>query len=218
MDILNFISWIKGKRIVTTVPPTQTLIPVGLKDGKRDDEYIACVITYQDLAAQLAAQLALTPSCKIIINGTGGLSNTQNGVDFLVLYNTIAWNESLNDFTPTGSKIRINTPGKYLVLARYSSYDMTAPLTDFMRIGVTKSNSSTNIGNKIEYLDQGFIQTSFNGEATKAGSGVFEFIPGDFVGIVALHTGATGGSGNEGYPVFDNTFYNQPHLEIVKLS
>jgi hypothetical protein len=214
MDILNFISWIKGKRIVTTVPPTQTLIPVGLKDGRRDDEYLAGAITYQDLAAQLA----LTQSCKIIINGTGGLSNTQNGVDFLVLYNTIAWNESLNDFTPTGSKIRINTPGKYLVLARYSSYDMTAPLTDFMRIGVTKSNSSTNIGNKIEYLDQGVIQTSSNGEATKAGSGVFEFIPGDFVGIVAFHTGATGGAGNEGYPVFVNTFYNQPHLEIVKLS
>jgi hypothetical protein len=215
MDILNFISWIKGKRIVTTVPPTQTLIPVGLKDGRRDDEYLAGAITYQDLAAQLA----LTQSCKIIINGTGGLSNTQNGVDFLVLYNTIAWNESLNDFTPTGSKIRINTPGKYLVLARYSSYDMTAPLTDFMRIGVTKSNFSTNIGNKIEYLDQGVIQTGINGEATKAGSGVFEFIPGDFVGIVAFHTGATGGPfGNDGYPVFDNTFYNQPHLEIVKLS
>jgi hypothetical protein len=96
---------------------------------------------------------------------------------------------------------------------------MTAPLTDFMRIGVTKSNFSTNIGNKIEYLDQGVIQTGSNGEATKAGSGVFEFIPGDFVGIVAFHTGATGGPfGNEGYPVFDNTFYNQPHLEIVKLS
>ena len=65
MDILNFISWIKGKRIVTTVPPTQTLIPVGLKDGRRDDEYLAGAITYQDLAAQLA----LTQSCKIIING-----------------------------------------------------------------------------------------------------------------------------------------------------
>ena len=105
MDILNFISWIKGGRVVTTVPPSQTLIPVGLKDGRRDDEYLAGAITYQDLAAQLA----LTQSCKIIINGTGGLSNTQNGVDFLVLYNTIAWNESLNDFTPTGSKIRITS-------------------------------------------------------------------------------------------------------------
>ncbi len=54
MDILNFISWIKGKRIVTTVDPTQTLVPLGLKDGRRDDAYLAGAITVQDFAAQLA--------------------------------------------------------------------------------------------------------------------------------------------------------------------
>lgn len=215
MDILNFISWIKGSKLVSSIDVNKTLIPLGVKTSRRDDDYVSVTMTVQDLAAQLA----LTQSCKIEIKGTGGLSNTQNGVDFLVLYNNVEWNESLNDFTPTGSKIRINTSGKYLVLARFSSYDMTSPLTDFMRIGVTKSNFSTNIGNKIEYLDQGIIQTGINGEATKAGSGVFEFKSGDFVGIVAFHTGATGGPfGNEGYPVFDNSFFNQPYLEIVKLS
>ena len=54
MDILNFISWIKGKRIVTTVPPSQTLIPVGLKDGRRDDDYLAGAITAQDFINQIA--------------------------------------------------------------------------------------------------------------------------------------------------------------------
>lgn len=53
MDILNFISWIKGKRIVTTVDPDQTLIPVGLKDGRRDDEYLAGAISVQDFAASI---------------------------------------------------------------------------------------------------------------------------------------------------------------------
>jgi len=215
MDILNFISWIKGGRLVNTVDPTQSLLPIAVKYVKRDDAWLTVAMTVEDFANQIA----LTQSCKIEIQGTGGLSNTQNGVDFLVLYNHVVWNESLNDFTPTGSKIQINTDGKYLVLARYSSYDMTDALTDFMRIAVTKSSNSTNIGNKIEYLDQGIIQTGFNGEATKAGSGVFEFKAGDFVGIVAFHTGANGGPfGNDGYPVFDNTLYNQPHLEIVKLS
>jgi hypothetical protein len=214
MDILNFISWIKGSRLVNTVNPTQSLLPIAVKDVKRDDAWLAVSMTVEDFANQIA----LTQSCKIEIQGTGGLSNTPNGFDFLVLYNHVVWNESLNDFTPTGSKIQINTDGKYLVLARYSSYDMTDPLTDFMRIAVTKSSNSTDIGNKIEYLDQGIIQTSSNGEATKAGSGVFEFKAGDFVGIVAFHIGANGGAGNQGYPVFDNTFYNQPHLEIVKLS
>ena len=53
MDILNFISWIKGKRVVTTVDPARTLLPVGLKDGRRDDEYLAGAITVEDFAAQL---------------------------------------------------------------------------------------------------------------------------------------------------------------------
>jgi hypothetical protein len=52
MDILNFISWIKGKRQVTTVDAAKTLLPVGLKDPKRDDDYIAGAITVQDFVAQ----------------------------------------------------------------------------------------------------------------------------------------------------------------------
>ena len=50
MDILNFISWIRGGRQVTTVDPAKTLLPVGLKDGRRDDDYVAGAITVQDFA------------------------------------------------------------------------------------------------------------------------------------------------------------------------
>lgn len=53
MDILNFISWIRGKRQVTSVDPAKTLIPVGLKDPKRDDDYIAGAITVADLSNQI---------------------------------------------------------------------------------------------------------------------------------------------------------------------
>lgn len=53
MDILNFVSWIKGKRVVTSVDPAKTLIPVGLKDERRDDGYLAGAITVSDLQAQL---------------------------------------------------------------------------------------------------------------------------------------------------------------------
>jgi len=55
MDILNFISWIRGGRQVTTVDPSRTLLPVGLKDGRRDDEYLAGAISVADFAAQLNA-------------------------------------------------------------------------------------------------------------------------------------------------------------------
>jgi hypothetical protein len=52
MDILNFISWIRGKRQVTSVDPNKTLIPVGLKDPKRDDNYLAGAISVTDFVAQ----------------------------------------------------------------------------------------------------------------------------------------------------------------------
>jgi hypothetical protein len=54
MDILNFISWIKGKRQVTTVDPAKTLLPVGLKDPRRDDEYLAGAISVADFITQLS--------------------------------------------------------------------------------------------------------------------------------------------------------------------
>jgi hypothetical protein len=53
MDILNFISWIKGKRQVTAVDPAKTLLPVGLKDPRRDEEYLAGAITVQDFINQV---------------------------------------------------------------------------------------------------------------------------------------------------------------------
>jgi hypothetical protein len=56
MDILNFISWIRGKRQVTTVDPAKTVIPLGVKDGRRDDDYIAVAMTVEDFAAQIAPE------------------------------------------------------------------------------------------------------------------------------------------------------------------
>ena len=60
MDILNFISWIKGGRVVTTVDPTQTVLPVGLKDPKRDDNYLTGAITVEDFATNVVGPLVPT--------------------------------------------------------------------------------------------------------------------------------------------------------------
>lgn len=51
MDVLNFISWVKGSRIVTSVDGAQTLLPVGLRDPKRDDGYLAGAISVTDFLA-----------------------------------------------------------------------------------------------------------------------------------------------------------------------
>jgi hypothetical protein len=56
MDVLNFISWLKSKRQVTTVNASQTLIPIGLKDARRGDGYLPGAISVEDLAG------ALTPT------------------------------------------------------------------------------------------------------------------------------------------------------------
>jgi hypothetical protein len=159
------------------------------------------------------------PSCKININGTTGLSNTNNGVLFLSLFNNTVYNTSPSNFVITNSKIQIVNNGKYLILGRYSSYDMSDG-TDFLSIGVLSATTSGNLdlGTTIEYLDKGYIGTTTNGEASKSGSMVYVASGGEWIGLNALHGGASGGSGTQGYPVFDNSLFNQPYLEIIKIS
>jgi hypothetical protein len=59
MDILNIISWVKGKRQVTSVDPTKSLIPVAQKDDRRDDGYLTGVISVEDLLASTPAPPSL---------------------------------------------------------------------------------------------------------------------------------------------------------------
>jgi hypothetical protein len=211
MDILNWLYLAKNKLVKTTVQdPTQDLVILGSNASfaKRGDKYQSYGMTVSDFTSQFGENSVV----KININGTSGLSNTLNGVDFLAPFNNLAYNEGTGVYTPIGSKVRINVEGYYLVHGRYASYDMTGA-TDFMRLAVTTSALSNDLGTKLEYLDQGYIGTSGNGEATKQGSGIFKFNVGDYVGIVVLHAGAV----PSGYPVFDNTFFNQPYLQITKL-
>ena len=73
MDILNFISWIRGGRVVTTVDPNKTLLPVGLKDGRRDDEYLAGAISVEDFANQVGGlQTVAVDGVTITGDGTPG--------------------------------------------------------------------------------------------------------------------------------------------------
>ena len=73
MDILNFISCIRGGIVVTTVDPNKTLLPVGLKDGRRDDEYLAGAISVADFAAQVGGlQTVAVDGVTITGDGTPG--------------------------------------------------------------------------------------------------------------------------------------------------
>ena len=159
------------------------------------------------------------PSCKININSNTGLSNTNNGVLFLSLFNNTVYNTSPSNFVITNSKIQIVNSGRYLILGRYSSYDMLDG-TDFLSVGVLSAATSGNLdlGTTIENLDKGYIGTTINGEASKSGSMLYVASGGEWIGLNALHGGASGGSGTQGYPVFNNLLFNQPYLEIIKIS
>jgi hypothetical protein len=85
MDILNFISWIKGGRVVTSVDPAKTLIPVGLKDGRRDDGYLAGAITVADFANLVGdpsvtfVQGSLEPLVQATMSAIGGTITLADG-------------------------------------------------------------------------------------------------------------------------------------------
>jgi hypothetical protein len=73
MDILNFISWIKGKRQFTTIDPAQSVLPVGIKDPKRDDNYLTGAVTVEDFADIVAGVIPPGPAGPQGIAGPAGV-------------------------------------------------------------------------------------------------------------------------------------------------
>lgn len=92
MDILNFISWVKGGRQVTAVDPARTLLPVGLKDGRRDDSYLAGAISVADFASQIGGlQTVAVDGTTITGDGTPGdpliaTARSLGGTSYAVVY------------------------------------------------------------------------------------------------------------------------------------
>jgi hypothetical protein len=48
MDILNFIHWLRERRVVTSAP-ADSLLAIGVPDPRRDDKYLTCAIKASDL-------------------------------------------------------------------------------------------------------------------------------------------------------------------------
>lgn len=83
MDILNFISWIRGGRKFTNVDPNTTLLPVGVRDNRRDDKYLAGGISVTDFANDLGVGIEIP---KLIARAAGG--DVTFALDF---YQSDAW-------------------------------------------------------------------------------------------------------------------------------
>lgn len=122
MDILNFISWIKGGRQVTTVDATRTLIPLGLKDNRRDDGYLAGAITVQDFIGIIPP---LSGPNYILIEGKG--TPVENGQE---LYDTYA-----AAITKTPNGLPLSEDNRYTILLAPGIYEIPFGLqwnTDFI--------------------------------------------------------------------------------------
>ena len=75
MDILNFISWKKNKRIFKKIDPLKTFLTIGVRDQKRNDDYLASAIKVQDFIDQITPGLTGPQGAQGIqgIAGTNGL-------------------------------------------------------------------------------------------------------------------------------------------------
>lgn len=105
MDILNFISWIRGSRVVSSVDPNKTLIPVGLKDGRRDDDYLAGAISVTDFITQVGDTVRPYKVFTALLTQNGGDDPTSIDTGFLTIGVTYYINNDSfgMDFTNIGA-------------------------------------------------------------------------------------------------------------------
>ena len=83
MDILNFISWIKGGRRVTTLSK-KTVLPIAVKDAKRDDQFITGYMTTSDFASQLGVPTLDEEGNLVIANSASDTVAVDNGASHLI--------------------------------------------------------------------------------------------------------------------------------------
>ena len=85
MDILNFISWIAGKKRVVTSAPDDALLPIGIRTETRDDKYTTVAIKVSDFANLVGdpsvtfTNGTLEPFVQATMSAIGGTITTSDG-------------------------------------------------------------------------------------------------------------------------------------------
>lgn len=173
MDILNFISWIKGGRQVTTVDPSKTLLPVGLKDGRRDDGYLAGAISVQDFLNLVPTPPSgLEGTSYILVKGEG--TAAENGLELQAAYDAAQLATPYgNPLTSTNRFTIIIAPGDYYSANTFNQFVIDANYIDLISLtgkadvylsGISVSASATYLKglNTSDAISLGGIQPGFN--------------------------------------------------------
>jgi len=114
MDILNFISWLRGGRYITSVNSSQTLVPVAVKDDTRDDGYLACAITVQNLASSFGGDRLVAGTKEVVLTDNAG--------------------DATLTFSPGNAVIQTSSPGDDLFIRTLTGDDIIIESGDDIRL------------------------------------------------------------------------------------
>jgi hypothetical protein len=148
MDILNYISWVKENKIITTISDLNTtLIPIGLKDPRRDDDYLSVGISVQALANIIGGGSGTGTVTSVGAIGGAGISIT--GTNPITTSGTFTITNTAPDQTVVLTNgTGITTSGTYPNFTiTNSAPDQTVSLTDGTGISVTGTYPSFTITN-----------------------------------------------------------------------
>lgn len=148
MDILNYISWVKENKIITTISDLNTtLIPIGLKDPRRDDDYLSVGISVQSLANIIGGGSGTGTVTSVGAIGGTGISIT--GTNPITTSGSFTITNTAPDQTVVLTNgTGITTSGTYPNFTiTNSAPDQTVVLTDGTGISVTGTYPNFTITN-----------------------------------------------------------------------
>lgn len=175
--------------------------------------------------ANSAAWGGTLAAARFEINGNVGLFNTLNSTEYIVPWNTIAYqtNTSIIEADNVTNNLIIKQTGVYFLNSLYASYDLIDLNVDYLRMrlrGQIGTPITTTAGGALLYtFDEGFIKTDANGCAASRGSLMLrvDAVPYYLV-VTILHSGGAAAGGTAGYPVFENSNGTLPFFTAHKLS
>jgi hypothetical protein len=188
MDILNFINWLRGGRLVKTVDPAQALVPVATRDSKRDDAWLTNAITVKDLGSQIPVDRLVAGTREVVLTDNAGDAELTFNPGNVILQTSGAGSD-LFIRTLTGDDIFIESGDDITLRGDQGTYDQDVEGGDINIYAGDGSDGNTNDAGsggdiRIEAGDAGSSVSGSQGE-------------GGFVTIQAGYTTATGLTGGD---------------------
>ena len=188
MDILNFISWIRGSKLVSTVDPSKTLVPLGVKTDRRDDDYVSVTMTVQDLASNLDIDRLVAGTREVVLTDNAGDAELTFDSGTAVIQ-TSGLGSDLYIRTLTGDDIILESGDDIRLQGDKGTFDQ---ITEGGDINIFAGDGSD--GNTQNAGDGGDIRI----EAGGAGSSISGLqSSGGIVSIIGGYSTATGISGGD---------------------